>query len=1154
MEKHVTAEMTVAPTILSNRFVLANELREGGMGSIQKAYDVASQKHVAIKRMMLQGDPERQKTSFQREADALEKLEHPNIVSLVKVDQDDEGRWYLALEWLEETIEAHVLSKGAIPWNTFYTTIGKPVLDALEFAQTRHQIAHRDLNPRNIMLTDKKVPKITDYGISKVFGRDPWMPVAGKTFVDARTPGFSPLEVDDGVHTYGRDCFGFAAVAVYCLVGRIIEGDADLGVALHEASVPDGIRDILERALSEDRRRRPLDAKQLRFEIEVVEARRAEDIGYKYPCFLDLTPMAEERLAEETALDDGSAVRNFILEELRGVHGLALHRYGEQDLSKASIDIFGSSWRFRGRIAGRDKDTIEIYECRELDVVAAAAKREHTLRLPLQFSFTIARDRLVAASILAEIWQRVSDHEELLTNERQAARSEKIFKAWKGYLRDRVLFETERSAVIHFTSRKIDRNKVTFILDSAASADSVGEERLIRVSGRHVFGTVQKVVLDQVIFEVQSGNPDLIPRRGELLLNTVAAERSLANQNNAVDGIMYGRAASERLKAILLDPSQAKPPNVVDQKHYSASKLEGEKLAVLKQALGTNEVLAIAGPPGTGKTDLISEIVVRWLAMNPGKRILLSSQTHTALDEAIERIAGLVGYREEIVRIGRPDDERISDFSKRLLLEEKVNFWAAQVRASAEQNLTEWAVAKGVDRNLVQLGMLVERLVQTIERRQEVELLLEDAERRIDTAEEVSEDRHHRDEIDHELEEKTVVLGDEITLFKNTKRALRMEERAVREQLRSSVDMGPGIADIRDPAELREWQDLYLQGSPAIESCKDRLKLLEGWLLKVGKTGDFNAAVINDSRVIAGTCVGVAGVRGIEDVQFDLCIVDEASKATATEILIPMSKSKRWIVVGDPEQLPPFFEDFGDELLEQFDEEEDIRPTILDRFLKGPTALPAACRAEMRVQHRMVAPIGELVSHCFYDGKLKSPIESHGLDLSAKLPAPVIWYTTSGEKRREEQRHASTYDNALEAQWIKRILDDLQATTKQSGAKITVAVIAGYSRQVGRLNLMTRKNVTDWPNLSIVCNTVDAFQGKQADVCIYSVVRSNLRRQFGFLREKPRLNVALSRAKSALIIVGDHLFCQTARAPNPFRKVIDWVEAHPGNCYLGSLQ
>ncbi|CAH0270232.1 Serine/threonine-protein kinase PrkC [Agrobacterium fabrum] len=1150
----MTADIVSAPTILNNRFVLATERREGGMGSIQRAYDLSTGKHVAIKRMLLQGDAERQKTSFQREADALQKLEHPNIVSLVRIDQDADARWYLAIEWLEETIEAYVQRKGAIPWNRFYSTIGKPVLDALEFAQTRYQIAHRDLNPRNIMMTDKEVPKITDYGISKVFGRDSWMPVSGKTFVDARTPGYSPLEVDDGVYTFSRDCFGFAAVAVYCLVGRQIEGDTDLGVALHEAAVPEGIRAVLEKALSEDRRTRTLDAKQLRLDIEAVEARRSEEVSHRYPCFLDLTSRAEERIAEEISLDDGDAVRDFILDELRDVHGLALHRYPDQDASQASIDIFGSSWSFRGRIGGRDRDIIEIYECRELDVSVAASKREYTLRLPIQFSFTLPTDPPVAADILAEIWQRVAEHDRRRTEAWQAARSERIFKAWKGYLRDRVRFEAERSAVMHFTSRRVEGNKVTFTLDSSASADNVGEERLVRVGGRHVFGTVQKVVLDQVVFEVQSGVPDIIPRRGQLLLNTVAAERSLANQNNAIDAIMYGRAANQRLKAILLDPSQAKPPIIIDKDHVAGSKLEGEKLAVLKQALGTNEVLAIAGPPGTGKTDLISEIVVRWLTLNPGKRILLSSQTHTALDEAIERIAGLVGDGEDIVRIGRADDERISDFSKGLLLEEKVNTWAMQVRANAEKNLTEWAVAQGVNRDLVELGMLVERYLQTIERRREVDSLIREAEHRIEIAEEDLEGRHRRDEKDYELEEKTVVLGDEITLLKNTRRALHIEERTVREQLRSSVDMGPDIANLRDPEELREWQDLYLQGSPEIEACKDRLKLLEEWLLKVGKTGDFNAAVVNDARVIAGTCVGVAGVRGIEDVQFDLCIVDEASKATSTEILIPMSKSKKWIVVGDPEQLPPFFEDFGEDLLEQFDEEEDIRPTILDRFLKGPTALPLASRAQMRVQRRMIAPIGELVSHCFYDDNLKSPIESHGLDFSPKLPAPVTWYTTSGERKREEQRHANSYDNALEAHWIKRILDDLQATTGDSSAKIAVAIIAGYSRQVGRLNLMARKYGADWPNLTIVCNTVDAFQGKQADVCIYSVVRSNGRKEFGFLREKPRLNVALSRAKSALIIVGDHLFCRTAKGLNPFRKVIDWVESHPGKCHLGPLQ
>ena len=73
-----------------------------------------------------------------------------------------------------------------------------------------------------------------------------------------------------------------------------------------------------------------------------------------------------------------------------------------------------------------------------------------------------------------------------------------------------------------------------------------------------------------------------------------------------------------------------------------------------------------------------------------------------------------------------------------------------------------------------------------------------------------------------------------------------------------------------------------------MEACRDRLALLEDWLLRVGRSSDFNAALLSSARVIAGTCVGVAGVKGMEEVAYDLCIVDEASKDTPTEILIPM--------------------------------------------------------------------------------------------------------------------------------------------------------------------------------------------------------------------------------------------------------------------------
>ncbi|WP_180967610.1 serine/threonine protein kinase [Komagataeibacter saccharivorans] len=256
-------------TPLRGRFMLLPEVRSGGMGEVQKALDLQTSQFVAVKRMKLSGDQLRSKASFEREVEALEHLDHPNIVKSILVDQDESGRWFLAMEWIERNLETYILEKGHMNWARFAEEIGDPLLRAIEYAQVSRNLVHRDLNPRNILVTDAGVPKITDYGISKVLDdRNAWMPVAGRTFVDARTAGFSPKEADDRVHSRRRDCFSFAAIGVFCLVGRRINGDDDLFVAMQEAPLPDGVRPVIERALSDDPMQRPVDARALRMDVD----------------------------------------------------------------------------------------------------------------------------------------------------------------------------------------------------------------------------------------------------------------------------------------------------------------------------------------------------------------------------------------------------------------------------------------------------------------------------------------------------------------------------------------------------------------------------------------------------------------------------------------------------------------------------------------------------------------------------------------------------------------------------------------------------------------------------------------------------------------------------------------------------------------------
>src|SRR5687767_6130981 len=89
------------PQVLCDRFMLLPEIRSGGMGEVQKALDLQTSQFVAIKRMKSSGDQLRLTTSFQREVEALQRLDHTNIVTLISVDQDEDGRWFLAMEWIE---------------------------------------------------------------------------------------------------------------------------------------------------------------------------------------------------------------------------------------------------------------------------------------------------------------------------------------------------------------------------------------------------------------------------------------------------------------------------------------------------------------------------------------------------------------------------------------------------------------------------------------------------------------------------------------------------------------------------------------------------------------------------------------------------------------------------------------------------------------------------------------------------------------------------------------------------------------------------------------------------------------------------------------------------------------------------------------------
>jgi superfamily I DNA and/or RNA helicase len=159
------------------------------------------------------------------------------------------------------------------------------------------------------------------------------------------------------------------------------------------------------------------------------------------------------------------------------------------------------------------------------------------------------------------------------------------------------------------------------------------------------------------------------------------------------------------------------------------------------------------------------------------------------------------------------------------------------------------------------------------------------------------------------------------------------------------------------------------------------------------------------------------------------------------------------------------------------------------------------------------------------------------------LPTPVVWLSTSDLSGKGEERAGHGRTNPIEARCIRNVLGSLNFVAKGAKAKLSVAILAGYREQVDEISRQIAGQLPALPALEVECNTVDAFQGREADVAIYSVTRSNVDGRLGFLAEWRRLNVALSRGRLGLVIVGDDGFAFSAKGANPFRKLIEYIDA-----------
>jgi len=152
--------------------------------------------------------------------------------------------------------------------------------------------------------------------------------------------------------------------------------------------------------------------------------------------------------------------------------------------------------------------------------------------------------------------------------------------------------------------------------------------------------------------------------------------------------------------------------------------------------------------------------------------------------------------------------------------------------------------------------------------------------------------------------------------------------------------------------------------------------------------------------------------------------------------------------------------------------------------------------------------------------------------------------TTARREDRHETRHGTTVLNHCEAECVVDTLAQAESAGKKSNRQLSVVVLTGYAGQRDLIKREVQPRLSDWKHLNVLFSTVDAYQGREADIAVYSVTRSNEKGDLGFLSEERRLNVALSRGREALILIGDHTGMRQSTRSNPFLPVIDYIEAN----------
>ena len=626
----------------------------------------------------------------------------------------------------------------------------------------------------------------------------------------------------------------------------------------------------------------------------------------------------------------------------------------------------------------------------------------------------------------------------------------------------------------------------------------------------------------------------------KLRLVSTLEKASFSRRRFAVDRILQDKAVIpnlvdyfERDGASRLHPSSYGIPTDEDLDVYSSGekKLNPSQKDAFRRVLSNGPISLLQGPPGTGKTWFIASLLHYLMTKERARRILLVSQSHEAVNNALEKGIELcrnMNVDFNAVRLG--NESAASDAIRHLHSSSIEQSYRDNFKAEQRERIVELANVLGLPKDFalevvnlhLRLGMLSERIIKLQERTgSEDEKAVQSLDARV-----------------RALSESFFDIAYDVYGF--------------------SGEMAPLDAIVE--LEKRLVEQFEVRSLDAIERLRKLLRLSEEWLRALGSPDANFAEFLAKSRtVVAGTLVGI-GYRGAGVVQnvFDWVIIDEASRAAPSELAVAMQAGHRILLVGDHLQLPPTFSEEVKESIKQrfsIDDGSSLFSSDFERIFDSDYGRRVG--TTLLSQYRMAPDIGELVSECFYKGQLETgrgePPEYYGL-LPVHLSNQIQWLDTSvlGDRGLEQvSENGKDKSNAIEARVImellRQIVESEDFMTLLEGdlkpQEPPIGVICMYSKQRELIDQM--KAEATWlgdAGRLIKVDTVDSYQGKENRIIILSTVRNNRKLLPGFLRSPNRINVAMSRAMERLFIVGSSKMWRGPNSTLPLGKVLAKID------------